>query len=101
MEVDVAHEQDPHHSGQVGETPLPFELRFHDGEQQVGDENHPDLNFDGVGALAVEVAQGEVLLELLEPKNVIRVQTMYGKPKSSIVSQMPLNAFLMFRDLAK
>ena len=66
VEVDVAHEQDPNHRGQVGEAPLPFELRFHDGEQQVGDENHPDLNFDGVGAFAVEVAQGEVQLQLLE-----------------------------------
>ena len=37
----------------------------------------------------------------IEPKNVIRVQTVYGKPKSSIVSQIPLNAFLMFNDLAK
>ena len=37
----------------------------------------------------------------VNPKNVIRVQTVYGKPKSSMVSQMPLNAFLMFRDLAK
>ena len=35
------------------------------------------------------------------PKNVIRVQTVYGKPKSSIVSQIPLNAFLMFSDLAR
>ena len=35
------------------------------------------------------------------PKNVIRVQTVYGKPKSSMVSQIPLNAFLMFSDLAK
>ena len=39
--------------------------------------------------------------KLDNPKNVIRVQTVYGKPKSSIVSQIPLNAFLMFSDLAK
>ena len=37
----------------------------------------------------------------IKPKNVIRVQAVYGKPKSSIVSQIPLNAFLMFSDLAK
>ena len=43
----------------------------------------------------------ETFPEIYYPKNVIRVQTVYGKPKSSMVSQMPLNAFLMFRDLAK
>jgi len=36
------------------------------GQQQVRDQRHPDLDFDGVGALPVEVAQREVLLYLPE-----------------------------------
>ena len=48
-----------------------------------------------------EVFCSAIVCYIVYPKNVIRVQTVYGKPKSSMVSQMPLNAFLMFRDLAK
>ena len=64
--VDVVHEHDPEHGGQSREAPITLDPLLHDHDQQVGDERHPDLYLDGIGALPVEVPQREVLLELLE-----------------------------------
>ena len=64
--VDVVHEHDAEHGGQSREAPITLNPLLHDHDQQVGDERHPDLYLDGIGALPVEVPQREVLLELLE-----------------------------------
>ena len=64
--VDVVHEHNPEHGGQSKEAPTALDPLLHDHDQQVGDERHPDLYLDGIGALPVEVPQREVLLELLE-----------------------------------
>ena len=64
--VDVVHEHDAEHGGKVGEAPSPPDALLHDHEQQIGYERHPDLYLDGIGALAVEVSEREVLLQLLE-----------------------------------
>ena len=41
---------------------------MHDGQQQIGDECNPYLYLDGIGTLAVEEVQREVLLDLLEQR---------------------------------
>lgn len=66
MAVDVVHEHNAEHSGQIGEAPAAPYTPLHDHERQVCDERHPDLYLDGIGTLAVEVPEREVLLELLE-----------------------------------
>ena len=43
-----------------------MEGALHDGQQQIGDECNPYLYLDGIGTLAVEEVQREVLLDLLE-----------------------------------
>ena len=72
-----------------------------EGIQIVGHDDEIGAGFICPKAMYSELVHRKIILDLLYPKNVIRVQTVYGKPKSSIVSQIPLNAFLMFRDLAK
>ena len=65
-DIDVVHEHDPDDGCQAGEAPCMCHASLQQREQQVGDERRPNLCLDGIGTLAVEVAQGEVLLELLE-----------------------------------
>lgn len=64
--VNVVHEHDAHHRGQIRETPIAFDplLQYH--EQLIGDQCDPNLNFDGIGALSIEISEGKILFELLE-----------------------------------
>ncbi len=44
------------------EAPRSFDTLLHDHEQKIRDERHPNMYFDGVGALSIEVSEREVLL---------------------------------------
>ena len=57
---------EPHHRSQIGKRPLLLALAAHDFEQQICDNRTPDLDFDGIGIVSQEVAQGIVLLQALE-----------------------------------
>ena len=46
-------------------------------QQQIGNKSHPYLYLDGVGALAVEVSEWEVLLYLLEQRLYLPTATVY------------------------
>ena len=65
-EVDAVHEHYPHHGCKSREAPGAFDALLDGHEQQVGYERHPDLYLYGIGALAVEVPEREILLQLLE-----------------------------------
>ena len=62
--VHIAHEQDACHGGQSREAPFPLDAPLYQREQQICYECHPDLFLDGVGTLAIEVAQWEILFDL-------------------------------------
>ena len=64
--VDVVHEHDPEHCGEIGEAPTALNAPLHNHEQQVCDKRHPYLYLDGICAFSIEVSQREVLLELFE-----------------------------------
>ena len=65
-DVDVVHQHDPDDGCQPGETPGMRHAPLEQRQQQVGDERHPYLYLDGIGTLAIEIAQGEIRLELFE-----------------------------------
>ena len=62
----VIHEHVPDHCRQSLKVPGTFDTALPDHQQQIGDECDQYLYLDGDGALAIEVAQREVLLDLLE-----------------------------------
>jgi hypothetical protein len=43
-----------------------LQLLLHDHKKQIGYESDPDLDFNGIGALSIEVSQREVLLDPLD-----------------------------------
>ena len=45
---------------------MPLQLLLHDHKKQIGYESDPDLDFNGIGALSIEVSQREVLLDPLD-----------------------------------
>ena len=73
--VHVAHEQYPYHGGQPGEAPRPLERPLNQCQQQVRDECHPYLDFDGIGTLPIEVAQWEILFYL--PKEGLDLPALF------------------------
>lgn len=44
--VNVVHEHDAHHRGQIRETPIAFDTLLQYHEQQIGYQCDPNLNFD-------------------------------------------------------
>lgn len=62
----IVHQHLAYGGDKVREGPFASHLLPHHGQQQVGDKRHPYLGLYGVDALAVEVSQREILLELLE-----------------------------------
>ena len=45
---------------------MAFQSALHDHKEQIGNENYPDLNFDGIPAFSIEITQREILLYLFE-----------------------------------
>lgn len=66
--VNVEHQDYSHHCRKAGKAPVPFKAALHKGQEKVRDEGHPNLGLDGVLAYPIEVAQGKVLLKLLEKR---------------------------------
>ena len=66
--VNVEHQDYSHHCRKSGKAPAPFKAALHKGQEKVRDEGYPDLGLDGVLAHPIEVAQGKVLLKLLEKR---------------------------------
>ena len=64
-QVHIVHQHLAHGCDEAGEGPLAVHILLHHGQQQVGGQCHPYLGLYGVDALAVEVFQREVQLELL------------------------------------
>ena len=68
FKIQVIHKHNPHHGGQPGKAPAPFQRTLQQGKQEIGNQCHPYLDFYGVCAFTVEVSQGKVLFYLLEKR---------------------------------
>lgn len=62
--VDIVHQHDTHYCSKAREAPWAADAFLQQGYEQIGNESHPHLYLDGIGALAVEVSEREVLLYL-------------------------------------
>ena len=54
-----------------------MQLLLHDHKKQIGYESDPDLDFNGIGALSIEVSQREVLLDLFEQQFYLPAPAVY------------------------
>ena len=59
--VDIVHEHDSEQGGHARKAPRALYSLLHDHQQQVCNKRHPYLYLDGIGTLAIEVAQWEIL----------------------------------------
>ena len=54
-----------------------MQLLLHDHKEQIGYESDPNLDFNGIGALSIEVSQREVLLVLFEQQFYLPAPAVY------------------------
>ena len=85
VEVNVVHKCNPYHCGQPGKTPFPRKTFLHHHQQQVCNQRHPYLDFDGVGAFAIKVFQRK----MTQP-SFLQLSSNRASSKPSINSQISI-----------
>ena len=67
--IDIVHQHDTHYCGKAREAPWAADAFLQQCYEQICNKSHPHLYLDGIGTLAVEVSEREVLLYL--PKELM------------------------------
>ncbi len=66
VQIDVVHEHNSHHCCQSIEAPPAIQTLLLQCHEQISNQGGPNLYLDSIAALAVEVSEREILLDLLE-----------------------------------